>query len=41
VGPELFDYRDWCEGGLVRQPRRLRPPTAAITAGAPAQRPGQ
>ncbi len=39
--PELFDYRDWCEGGLVRQPRRLRPPTAAITAGAPAQRPGQ
>lgn len=21
--PELFDYRDWCEGGLVRQPRRL------------------
>jgi hypothetical protein len=42
--PELFDYRDWCEGGLVRQPRRLRPPTAAIAAG-PAvpmlpQRPG-
>jgi hypothetical protein len=22
--PDLFDYRDWCEGGLVRQPRRLR-----------------
>ena len=21
--PELFDYHDWCEGGLVRQPRRL------------------
>ncbi|GAA5177087.1 hypothetical protein GCM10023322_00870 [Rugosimonospora acidiphila] len=21
--PELFDYRDWCEGGLVRHPRRL------------------
>ncbi|GAA3743238.1 hypothetical protein GCM10022225_28500 [Plantactinospora mayteni] len=21
--PELFDYRDWCEGGLVRQSRRL------------------
>jgi hypothetical protein len=21
--PELFDYGDWCEGGLVRQPRRL------------------
>ena len=20
--PELFDYRDWCEGGLVRQPRQ-------------------
>jgi hypothetical protein len=31
--PELFDYRDWCEGGLVRQPRRLRPPTAAIGPG--------
>jgi hypothetical protein len=26
--PELFDYRDWCEGGLVRQPRRLRPTSA-------------
>lgn len=22
--PELFDYHDWCEGGLVRNPRRLR-----------------
>jgi len=21
--PEIFDYRDWCEGGLVRQPRRI------------------
>jgi hypothetical protein len=21
--PELFDYRDWCEGGLVRSGRRL------------------
>lgn len=21
--PELFDYHDWCEGGLVRAPRRL------------------
>ena len=21
--PELFDYRDWCEGGLVRENRRL------------------
>jgi hypothetical protein len=30
--PELFDYRDWCEGGLVRNPRRLRAPTA-IAAG--------
>jgi hypothetical protein len=20
---ELFDYHDWCEGGLVRNPRRL------------------
>jgi hypothetical protein len=26
--PDLFDYRDWCEGGLVRSPRRLRTPTA-------------
>jgi hypothetical protein len=32
--PELFDYRDWCEGGLVRQPRRLRAPAAL--AGPPA-----
>jgi hypothetical protein len=21
--PKLFDYHDWCEGGLVRRPRRL------------------
>jgi hypothetical protein len=21
--PDLFDYHDWCEGGLVRHPRRL------------------
>ncbi|BCB85808.1 hypothetical protein Psuf_031210 [Phytohabitans suffuscus] len=21
--PDLFDYHDWCEGGLVRQSRRL------------------
>lgn len=21
--PELFDYAEWCEGGLVREPRRL------------------
>jgi hypothetical protein len=21
--PELFDYGEWCEGGLVRHPRRL------------------
>jgi hypothetical protein len=21
--PTLFDYHDWCEGGLVRTPRRL------------------
>jgi hypothetical protein len=21
--PELFNYHDWCEGGLVRRPRRL------------------
>jgi hypothetical protein len=21
--PELFEYRDWCEGELVRKPRRL------------------
>lgn len=21
--PNLFDYHDWCEGGLVRNPRRL------------------
>jgi hypothetical protein len=21
--PDLFDYHDWCEGGLVRRPRKL------------------
>jgi len=21
--PDLFDYYDWCEGGLVRDPRRI------------------
>jgi hypothetical protein len=21
--PELFDYQDWCEGGLVRSPRHI------------------
>ncbi len=21
--PDLFDYADWCQGGLVRRPRRL------------------
>lgn len=21
--PDLFDYHEWCEGGLVREPRRL------------------
>lgn len=21
--PDLFDYHDWCEGGLVRTPRKL------------------
>jgi hypothetical protein len=21
--PQQFDYHDWCEGGLVRNPRRL------------------
>jgi hypothetical protein len=26
--PDMFDYRDWCEGGLVRAPRRLRTPPA-------------
>ena len=26
--PELFDYHDWCEGGLVRAPRRLKTPPA-------------
>jgi hypothetical protein len=26
--PDLFDYRDWCEGGLVRHPRRLKRPAA-------------
>jgi hypothetical protein len=24
--PELFEYHDWCEGGLVRSPRRLKRP---------------
>ncbi|MDN3243352.1 hypothetical protein [Glycomyces tritici] len=23
--PDLFDYHEWCNGGLVRGPRRLRP----------------
>ncbi|HLT10287.1 MAG TPA: hypothetical protein VK028_05700 [Micromonosporaceae bacterium] len=32
--PELFDYHDWCQGGLVRSPRRLKMPAAI-----PAQRP--
>jgi hypothetical protein len=26
--PDLFDYADWCQGGLVRNPRRLRTPPA-------------
>jgi len=26
--PDLFDYREWCEGGLVRHPRRLKTPAA-------------
>lgn len=26
--PDLFDYHDWCEGGLVRSPRRLKMPAA-------------
>jgi hypothetical protein len=21
--PELFDYHDWCEGGLIRNPRKI------------------
>jgi hypothetical protein len=33
--PDLFDYREWCEGGLVRAPRRLKAP-AAIPAARPA-----
>ncbi len=33
--PDLFDYRDWCEGGLVRQPRRLRAPAAIAGPAAP------
>jgi hypothetical protein len=24
--PDLFDYHDWCEGGLVRSPRRIGNP---------------
>ncbi len=29
--PDLFDYGDWCQGGLVRSPRRLTamPPLTA------------
>lgn len=23
--PDLFDYDEWCNGGLVRRPRRLNP----------------
>jgi hypothetical protein len=23
TSPELFEYHDWCEGGLVRSPRRI------------------
>jgi len=34
--PDLFDYRDWCEGGLVRSPRRLKTPAAL-----PAPRPSE
>jgi hypothetical protein len=30
--PDLFDYRDWCEGGLVRTPRRLKRPTPVTLA---------
>jgi hypothetical protein len=26
TAPELFEYGEWCEGGLVRNPRRLKPP---------------
>jgi hypothetical protein len=29
---ELFDYHDWCEGGLVRHPRRLGPVTGPSAA---------
>jgi hypothetical protein len=37
--PELFDYRDWCEGGLVRQPRRLRGASAPAAMPAPSPAP--
>jgi hypothetical protein len=30
--PELFDYHDWCEGGLVRAPRRLKMPLSLPAA---------
>jgi hypothetical protein len=30
--PELFEYHDWCEGGLVRTPRRLKRPAANPSA---------
>jgi hypothetical protein len=30
--PELFEYHDWCEGGLVRSPRRLKRPTTNPSA---------
>jgi hypothetical protein len=23
INPEIFNYADWCEGDLVRKPRRL------------------
>jgi hypothetical protein len=29
--PDLFNYHDWCEGGLVRSPRRLKRPAAPGT----------
>jgi hypothetical protein len=39
--PDLFDYREWCEGGLVRSPRRLRAPATvpALPSGAPTASP--
>ena len=30
--PDLFDYRDWCEGGLVRNSRRLKRPANGAPA---------